>query len=84
MLFVGCTKIEKDVILRFARTTKSIFPTSAPMYMCSLHQTSEDELTKVFSKYGSVNSVNLKQKETITFAFVEFGSTSEAEEAINE
>jgi RNA recognition motif-containing protein len=54
------------------------------MYMCSLHQTSEDELTKVFSKYGSVSSVNLKQKETITFAFVEFGSTSEAEEAINE
>jgi len=39
-------------------------------------------LRKHFEKYGQIESVHLKQKESVTFAFIEFGSTAEAEEAV--
>ena len=41
-------------------------------------------MKKAFSEFGEIVEINLKQKEAITFAFIEFSSTSEAEAAVNE
>jgi hypothetical protein len=37
----------------------------------------------MFDRYGSINNITLKQKESISFAFIEYNSTEEAEKAIN-
>jgi len=46
--------------------------------------TTEDSLRKAFEEFGKIVEINLKQKEAITFAFIEFSSTSEAEAAVSE
>ena len=48
-------------------------------------KTSEEELRKAFSAFGTITDVNLKHKDTgIVFAFIEFDSTEAAEKAVAE
>jgi RNA recognition motif-containing protein len=46
-------------------------------------KTSEEELRKSFSQYGTIIDINLKTKNAgILFAFVEFDSISSAQKSI--
>jgi len=47
------------------------------IYISNLnYSTTEDDLRKAFDKFGPIQSINLKQKDSITFAFVEFDTVS--------
>ena len=69
-------EIRKGNKIYISNLSSSVRPTS--------FQISQDELEKLFAKFGSISEVNLKQRETINFAFIEFSSTEEAEAAIDE
>jgi RNA recognition motif-containing protein len=42
-------------------------------------QFTEDDLRKEFEKFGPIESVSLKQKDTFSFAFIEYKETKDAE-----